>query len=476
MEQSLATLRSFLRGPPAGWLMAAAATLLTTAAIGAILRYSPIPNVSLLYLFPVVAVAGAWGRWPAIAAAVLASLTFDWYFVQPVHTLTVDEPAEWLALFVLLLAAIFTANLTAALRQRAQEAQQQAWEAGTLRTLASTLAAAHDLPELLELGRQQATAAFGCASCVIELGDASPSKGEKELTLPLRTPRGRLGVLRLIGIGGPTMLESTVGPLLHAFAAQLALAIERLRLQDEATQSEVLRRTDVLRAALLSAVSHDLRTPLAAIKAAATSLLQHDVEWSESEREGYAQSINSSADRLNRLVANLLDLSRIEAGALRLDREDYLLEDLINEAVAQVRLLFSPGQLHVELPADPSTLPWVYVDPILMEQVLSNLLENAAKYSPAGSPVTVRVKAQGSDAVLQVEDRGPGIATEEREKVFDRFYRVTQKGRSAGTGVGLAVCKGIVEAHGGRIWVCSRRDGGSVFVVSIPAAAEEPGH
>lgn len=473
MQPPLATLRASLRRPFAGWLMAATATLLSTAAIGGVLRFSPIPNVSLLYLFPVVAVAGAWGRWPAIAAAVLASLTFDWFFVQPVHTFTVDDPAEWLALFVLLLAAIFTANLTAALRQRAQEAQQQAREAGTLRTLASTLAAAHELPELLELGRQQAMAAFGSAACVIELGDGAITREEGELALPLRTPRGRLGVLRLSGSRGPETTEANVGPLLHAFAAQLALAIERLRLQDEATQSEVLRRTDELRAALLSAVSHDLRTPLAAIKAAATSLLQHDVEWSESEREGFAQSINSSADRLNRLVANLLDLSRIEAGALRLDQEDYLLEDLISEAVAQVRLLFAPGQLHVELPADSATLPWVHVDPILVEQVLSNLLENAAKYSPAGAPVTVRVKAQRGEAVLEVEDRGPGIAAEEREKVFDRFYRVTQKGRTAGAGVGLAVCKGIVEAHGGRIWVCPSAEGGSIFVFSLPTASAE---
>ena len=473
MGQPLATLCANLRRPLAGWLMAAVATLLTTVAIGGVLRFSAIPNISLLYLFPVVAVAGAWGRWPAIAAAVLASLFFDWFFVQPVHTLTVDEPAEWLALFVLLLAAVFTANLTAALRQRAREAQQQAWEARTLRTLASTLAAAHDLPELLELGRQQATDAFGCASCAIELGDGAGSRGEGELVLPLRTTRGRLGVPRLTGSGGQETTEWDVGPLLHAFAAQLSLAIERLHLQDEATQSEVLRRTDELRAALRSAVSHDLRTPLAAIKAAATSLLQHDVEWSESEREGFAQSINSSADRLNRLVANLLDLSRIEAGALRLDREDYLLEDLISEAVAQVRLLFAPGQLHVELPPDPATLPWVHVDPILVEQVLLNLLENAAKYSPAGAPVTVRVKAHGSEMMLEVEDRGPGIAAEEREKVFDRFYRVTQKGHTAGTGVGLAVCKGIIEAHGGRIWMYPRRGGGSIFVFSLPAASTE---
>lgn len=463
-----------MRGPLAGWIVALAATLLSTTIIGGVLRFSRIPNISLLYLFPVVAVAGAWGRGPAIGAACLAFLSFDWFFVQPVHAFTVDDPAEWLALFVLLLAAVFTANLTAALRQRAQEAQQQAWEAGTLRTLASTLAAAHDVPEVLALGREQAIAVFRCSACVIDLEEAArPGGAEGELALPLRTLRGRLGLLRLVGVAGQTTAEHDIGPLLHAFAAQLALAIERVRLQEEATQAEVLRRTDELRSTLLSAVSHDLRTPLAAIKAAATSLLQHDIEWSETERDGFARSINSGADRLNRLVANLLDLSRIEAGALRLDLEEYLLEDLIGEAAAQVRLLFTVGQLQIEPLDDPSALHWVRVDPILVEQVLVNLLENAAKYSPAGAPVTVRARIGTNEAVLEVEDRGPGIAADEQEKVFDRFYRVTQHGRAAGAGVGLTVCKGIVEAHGGRIWVRPAPGGGSTFAFSLPLVVAE---
>lgn len=463
------TLRARLRGPVAGWVAAVGGTLVTTAAIGAALSLSRIPNISLLYLFPVVAAAATWGRRPAIGAAVFAFLNFDWFFVQPVHTLTVDDPAEWLALFVLLLAAIFTANLTAALRQQAREARQRAWEAGVMRTLASTLAAAHDLPALLDLARAQAQTVFHCTACSIELESASPRAGEGEIILPLRTPRGRLGTLRLGGLSSHAAMDYDVGPLLNAFASQLALAIEHLRLQEEATQTEVLRRTDDLRSTLLSAVSHDLRTPLAAIKAAATSLLQHDVAWSAAERDAFAASINGSADRLNRLVTNLLDLSRIEAGALRLDLDEYPPEDLIREAVAQARMLFAPGQLVIDLPADPVTLPWLRVDPILIEQVLLNLLENAAKYSPPGLPVTVRALAQAGEVVLEVEDCGPGVALDEREKVFDRFYRVVRQGGAAGTGVGLAVCKGIVEAHGGRIWVRAGRDAGAIFAFALPA-------
>ena len=458
----------------AGWLAALAGVFLTTAVIGGALRLSPIPNVSLLYLFPVVAVAGVWGRGPAIGGALLASLSYDWFFVQPVHTFTVEDPAGWLALFVLLVAAVFTANLTAALRQRAEEARQRAREAGLLRSLASTLAAARDLPELLTLAEQQAMAALGCSSCAIDLTDApQPIGGAAELMLPLRTPRGRLGTMRLSGLDGQAGLARDMAPLATAFASQLALAIERVRLQEEATQAEVLRRTDVLRASLLAAVSHDLRTPLAAIKAAATSLLQRDVAWSDAERRGFARSINGGADRLNRLVTNLLDLSRIEAGALRLEREPYLLEDLIGEAVAQARTLFAAGQLRGALPDDPAALPAVEVDPILIEQVLLNLLENAAKYGPAGAPLTVRARGEGTEAVLEVEDQGPGIPDAERERIFDRFYRLMPTSRAAGSGVGLAVCKGIVEAHGGRIAVRPRAGGGSVFAVVLPAAQSD---
>ena len=470
LGRRLAALRAG-RWRGAGLLAALGGTLVTTVIIGATLRVGRVPNISLLYLFPVVAVARTWGRAPAVVAALLAFLSFDWFFVQPYHTFTVDDPAEWLALGVLLLAALYTAQLTAALRQQAQEAQRRDWEATTLRTLASTLAAARDLPELLALAQQEASRIFACQACRIALAPAAPPTDAPDaLALPLCTPSGTVGAIQLLGLERATPLDREIGPLLHAFAAQLALAIERLRLQEEATQAEVLRRSDELRSALLSAVSHDLRTPLAAIKAAATSLLQRDVAWSEAEREAFARSIDAGTDRLNRLVTNLLDLSRIEAGALHPALEEYLLEDLIGEAVGQARALFAPGQLRVALPDDAATLPWVRVDPILVEQVLINLLDNAAKYSPPGRPVTIRAATTQEAAVLAVEDQGPGIPPEERERVFERFYRLAGPNRPGGTGLGLAVCKGIVEAHGGRIWVEAGPGGGTVVAFTLPAA------
>lgn len=471
----LASGRSALRRSSAGWAAAAAGVALTTAVIGAVLHVGRIPNISLLYLFPVVAVAGVWGRWPAIAASCLSFITFDWFFVQPEHAFTIEDPAEWLALGVFLVAALYAAQLTALLRERAREAQRRAWEATTLRMLVTALAEAHDLTGVLAEARAQALAVFQCADCAIDLDPAAAAADGSAIVLPLRTPRGRLGVLRLAGLPADVGLGSDLAPLLHAFAGQVALAVERVRLQEGATQAEVLRRTDELRSALLSAVSHDLRTPLASIKAAATSLLQQDVTWSPAERDGFARGINSGVDRLNRLVTNLLDLSRIEAGALRLDLEPYLLDDLIGEAAAQARVLFGPHQLLVELPRDPAALPWVRVDPILVEQALVNLLENAAKFSPPGAPVVVRANASGDSVTVEVEDAGPGVPPELRERVFDRFYRREQPGRS-GTGIGLAVCKGVVEAHGGRVWIASGARGGARVCFTLPAAPGEGAH
>lgn len=460
----------------AGWLAALGGTLLTTAIIGIVYRWVRVPNISLLYLFPVVAVAGLWGRGPAIAAAILAFLSFDWFFVQPFHTFTVDDPAEWLALGVFLLAALYAAQLTAALRQQAQEARQRAWEATSLHSLASALAAARDLPELLRLARDEAMVAFRCADCTVRLDDGGRATiGPLDLAVPLTTPRGVVGTLLLRGLSGQTADDRGSGHFSSAFAAQIALAVERVRLQEGATQAEVLRRTDALRAALLSAVSHDLRTPLTAMKAAATSLLQHDVIWSQEERDGFAVSINRGVDRLNRLVTNLLDLSRIEAGALKLNREPYLLADLVQEAVAQTGPLFSPGQVRLDLQVDGSALPWVRVDPILIEQVLVNLLENAAKYSLAGSAVTIRATLAAGEAILHVDDHGPGIDPSDLDRVFERFYRVGGQRRVSGVGIGLAVCKGIVEGHGGRIWATSTVGQGSTFSFSVPLDSEPGG-
>jgi two-component system sensor histidine kinase KdpD len=258
------------------------------------------------------------------------------------------------------------------------------------------------------------------------------------------------------------------------FLDQAASLVERARLQRENLRIEVLQRTDVLRAALLSSVSHDLRTPLTTIKAAASSLLQEDVRWDNEARRGFAQSIEHEADRLNRLVGNLLDMSRIEEGALKPEKEWYSLKALIHDVLGRLRPLLEGRTVHTHLTDD---LLLVELDYMQIDQVLTNLIENAVRYTPAGSPIDVSAHIEGEQVMLSVADRGPGIPPADLGRVFDKFYRVLQNqhstGYPSGSGLGLAVCKGLVEAHGGRIWAELREGGGLVVCIELPVGKRE---
>jgi two-component system sensor histidine kinase KdpD len=253
------------------------------------------------------------------------------------------------------------------------------------------------------------------------------------------------------------------------FLDQATSVIERARLRREGLQVELLRRTDALRSALLSSVSHDLRTPLASIKAAASSLLQEDVQWSEEERRSFAGAIVRESDRLNRLVGNLLDMSRIEGGALKPEKEWYPFDELVHDVLDHSQGLLQGRQVDTFIPDD---LPPVELDYLQMDQVLTNLIENAVRYTPPNSPIEISVEARDKQLQVSIADRGPGIPTSDLERIFDKFYRVLgtkRKGTSTmGTGLGLAVCRGLVEAHGGHIWAENREGGGAIFRFTLP--------
>lgn len=249
-------------------------------------------------------------------------------------------------------------------------------------------------------------------------------------------------------------------------AAQLGLAIERARLRQEATDAEILRRTDELRRALLNAVSHDLRTPLASIVASAGSLEQDDVDWTDEERRDFAHAIVEEGQRLNRIVGNLLDLSRIEGGTLRPEKGWYDLSSLVDEVLGRLRPLTAAHRIKADVPQD---LPAVLLDYVEIDQVLSNLLENAAKYAPADTEITLTLQRTNGEVRVSVEDHGPGIPQASLPHLFDPFYRVADgTPRPAGLGLGLAVAKGLVEAHGGRVWAENRAGGGARFVFTLP--------
>jgi len=268
---------------------------------------------------------------------------------------------------------------------------------------------------------------------------------------------------------------NTQAAFFWTFLDQATSLVERTRLRRENLRIELLQRTDALRAALLSSVSHDLRTPLASIKAATSSLLQEEVQWDDEARRSFLCSIERQADRLNRLVGNLLDMSRIEDGALRPEKEWYHLAEVIYDVVERMHSLLQGRLLRMDI---PENLPPVELDYLLIDQVLTNLLENALRYTPPASPIDIRVQDRKGEVVISVADRGPGIPISEYERVFDKFYRVLGTHRyegypTEGSGLGLAVCKGIVEAHGGSIWTEAREGGGAVFFVTLPVGTFE---
>jgi two-component system sensor histidine kinase KdpD len=284
-------------------------------------------------------------------------------------------------------------------------------------------------------------------------------RGEVEDTQNVARP-----LVGLVGRGQERLSPRTA--FFRTFLDQAALLIERARLRRESWQVEVLRRTDALRAALLSSVSHDLRTPLASIKAAASSLLQEDVQWDEEARRSFAVAIERESDRLDRLVENLLDMSRIEGGALQPEKEWYPVDELIHDVLGHIQPLLQGRTIHVSLPAEP---PVVELDYLQIDQVLTNLIENAARYTPATSPIEIRVEVNGEQILVSIADRGPGIPPEDLERIFDKFYRVQRSpGDSRGSGLGLAVSRGLIETHGGRIWAENRQGGGAIFRFTLP--------
>jgi len=253
----------------------------------------------------------------------------------------------------------------------------------------------------------------------------------------------------------------------QAFLDQATAIIEGARLRHESLQIEVLQRTDALRAALLSSVSHDLRTPLSSIKAAAYSLQEKDVTWDDESRHSFAVTIEREADRLNRLVGNILDMSRIEGGALKAEKELYPLEELVYHVVNHMQFVLKDRAVQTTLPDD---LPPVALDFLQIDQVLTNLIENAVRYTPAGTPIEIGAEERDGEVLISVSDHGRGVPEEQKERIFDKFYRVsggTQR-KTMGTGLGLAVCRGLVEAHGGCIWAENRVGGGAVFQFTLP--------
>jgi two-component system sensor histidine kinase KdpD len=282
---------------------------------------------------------------------------------------------------------------------------------------------------------------------------------------PLKTMRGVVGVLGVKPIDPNRHLTRDQLRTLDAFANQIALAIERARLAEQARQSEMLEITEKLQTALLNSISHDLRTPLVSITGALSSLADDQIHLDESARRSLIETASEEADRLNRLVGNLLDMTRLESGAMRFKKEACDIQDLVGSALEELRSRLGNRSVSIDIPIE---LPLIHLDFVLVERVLVNVIDNAMKYSPAESPIQIKAHAAGAFMEIEVADRGTGIPPEDLTRIFDKFYRVQRPDNVSGTGLGLSISKGIVQAQGGFIAAENREGGGTIITISLP--------
>jgi two-component system, OmpR family, sensor histidine kinase KdpD len=459
-----------------GYVVAVAGTAVITAPLLAFRGDVSRTTVVLAYLLVVTAAAAAGGIGPGITAAGLGFLAFDLLFLQPYHHIIVDDPQDYLSLAVYLLVTVVVSLLVATSERRRAQAERRERETRMLFDLSTSLVAHGSLEDTLQGVVRTVRSLFDLAGCAIVLpsGDGlrlaavdGQVPDDRDLMVPMRSGEHVVGALVVVAGGpGTSGFGEAERRVLATFANQAALAVERGQQDAERNRALALQETDRLRTALLNSVSHDLRTPLASIKASASSLLDREVRWSDAEREEFLTTINSEVDRLTRLVHNLLDMSRIEAGALDPRLVECSLAEVVGPVVRRARAA-SRQRIDVDVPEE---LAPVLVDPVRLDQVLTNLLDNARGYA-AGSPVQVVARQADGRLELRVVDHGPGIPAPEHERVFDQFYRLKGGGRRPeGTGMGLAICRGIVQAHGGDLRVETTPGGGASFVLTLPVS------
>jgi two-component system sensor histidine kinase KdpD len=477
--------------------------LLATLLSSLIDPYITPTNLVMIYLLAVVVVAVYLGRGPSILASVLGVMAFDFFYVPPNNTLAVSDTQYLLTFAGLLVVSIVISQLTVQVREQADTARQREADTMALYALSRDLAAAGSLETIIRTIVDNISQTFG-RDVVIFLPEPGPNGLIKPVTqnlhytpnenetavaswaylhgqpagrgtdtlsasearyIPLKTAQGTIGVLGVKAIDPKNQLSPNLRRLLEAFASQSALAIERAQLTEQARQAQVLKATEKLQNALLNSISHDLRTPLVSITGVLSSLNDVKVWQDDSNRTKLIETARQEADRLNRLVANLLNMSRLEAGAVKVRLEPCDIQDVIGAALAQLDEHLGKRPVNVTLPEE---LPLVPVDFILIEHVLVNILDNAIKYSPPDKSIDISARISNAFLEIDVADRGIGIPPEDLSRVFDKFYRVHRPDNVSGTGLGLSICKGIIEAHNGFIGAENRPGGGAIITIGIP--------
>jgi two-component system sensor histidine kinase KdpD len=456
-----------------GVALAALALPVITAALAAARPHLTLDDELLIYLVAVVAVAVVGGFWPAVLAAIAASLLLNWYFTPPLHTFTIEKPQNLLALLLFVTVAVAVSSVVHLAARRAVQAARSSAEAASLLALAQTVLGGADTAGAV-LGHLVATLG-GRAELrervgerwvrVAGAGDRPAGSGLDETGEPAER------IVRLQVRDGLELLVASASRhagarLLDGFAAQAAAALDRERLRTQAAQAEALAEGNRMRTALLAAVSHDLRTPLASIKASVSTLRQADVAWTPEDEATLLATIEESADRLDALIGNLLDMSRLRTASL----QPFLRAAAIDE-VAPLALRGLDAGSRVQLLV-PDGLPLVLTDPGLLERVLANLLSNALAHSPPDAPPVLRARRAGGDAVvIEVSDHGPGVGDADKERMFEPFERLDARGTGTGVGLGLAVAKGFAEAMGATLEAADTPGGGLTMRVRLSVAA-----
>jgi two-component system sensor histidine kinase KdpD len=431
-----------------------AAVALVTGLTAVLDAYVPALSLAALYVFAVLPIAIFWGLWLAIAVSVASMLVFNFFFLPPVHSFSLSDSRNWFALAVYVLTSAVVSELAARSRRRATES-------ALLAEVARSLLERGSVSGELEQIAAGAARALGATGARIELGEPSAeTRGDLGAT-PLIAGTRRVGTIILRGPRWPR--RGRESPLLPALASLLAVAIDQERLTAEALEAEALRRSDALKTALLRSVSHDLRSPLMTILTSASALSRHDLALAGGDREELLAGILSEAQRLDGLVSNLLELSRLQAGAATPEPQVWAADSLVAQALSSL----GPSADRVNVTLSDSPLV-VRVDAHQIERVLANLIENAVKYSPDHS-ARVLVSANAREAMVRVIDHGPGLTPQEMERVFEPFQRGSV-GDIRGAGLGLAIARGFAEANGGRVWAESRAGQGATFILALPIA------
>jgi two-component system sensor histidine kinase KdpD len=439
------------------------AIAVASALVGLLDRVAPITGLTVLYLPAVLLIAIRRGEVPGLATAVLSVGAMNFFFIEPRYRLTIAEPEHVVALAVFLIAAVVVGRLAASARERARESETRAEvadarerEAVLLAEAASLMLVGGDLQaELQTIAGRLSQVAGGDVRLELN-ATPSPRPGERSLRVPLSERPCWL-------YGSEASSREVLDRILDPLAGLLDVGLERRKLGQQAAEAEATARADAAKTAVLHAVSHDLRSPLTAIVTAGSAL--RSSELSSSDREELLSVLESESLRLSRLVDDLLDLSRIEAGAVD-PRPDWCdLGDVVANAAEQVRASHGDPPIAIRLPDDPLL---VRADNVQMERVFFNLIENAVKFSPPGAPVAVTAAVAPGGITVRVKDRGRGIAPSKRQHVFEPFFR--GRGQDSGSGLGLAICRGFVEANGARIALQTRRGEGAAFAVTFPLA------